>query len=161
MGEIARRCASYRDLVAGSPEEREWISYIASILDVPFVWLHLQPVEVLYWRDKGSRIEAEGAEISALAMPYSRPVSLEGRAVGLEGNVEGSIVLAPWPKEVNDAKYVVLEAAERGASAVVFYGEPQRRIVITDELGFKYDAAPLPYPPRALRPRRLNWPGKE
>ncbi|MFB6490431.1 MAG: M28 family peptidase [Thermoproteus sp. AZ2] len=160
MGEIARRCASYRDLAAGSPEEREWINYIASILDVPLVWLHLQPVEVLYWRDKGSRIEAEGAEMPVLAMPYSRSASLEGRAVVLRGDVEGSIVLAPWPREINDAKYVVLEAADKGALAVVFYGEPRRRIVVTDELGFKYDAAPPSIPAVSAPPEASRLAGK-
>ncbi|MBP1448703.1 MAG: M28 family peptidase [Thermoproteus sp.] len=146
MGEIAEKCASLRDLVAGAPEEKEWIEFVASVLDVPFVWLQYSPVEVLYWRDRGSRLEVDGGAVDVLAMPYSPAASVEGRLVEAKGNVEGEIALAPLPRDVNDAKYAVIEAARRGALAVVFYGEPRRRIVVTDELGFKYDAAPPPIP---------------
>ena len=152
MGDLARRCMEYKDLVAGSPEERDFLNFIASILDIPNVWLQFSPVEVLYWRDKGSRLEIDGVVYEVLAMPYSKGGAYEGRLVGIDGDVEGNIVLAPFPQDVNDAKYIVIKAARRGASAVVFYGHPQRRIVVTDELGFKYDAAPPPIPAASAPP---------
>ncbi|MGC8582165.1 MAG: M28 family peptidase [Thermoproteus sp.] len=146
MGDLAERCMEYRDLVAGSPEERDFLDFIASALDIPHIWLHLSPVEVLYWRDRGSSIEVDGKRHQILAMPYSRPGTYEGRLVELDGDVEGNIALAPFPQDVNDAKYLLIKAARRGASALVLYGDPLRRIVVTDELGFKYDAAPPPIP---------------
>lgn len=147
MGDLARKCAEYKDLVAGSLEERDFVNFIVSMLDIPNVWLHLSPVEVFYWKDKGSRLEVDGVVYDVLAMPYSRGGAYEGRLVGMGDDVEGNMVLAPFPsRDLNDAKYVVIEAAKRGASAVVFYGQTPRRIVVTDELGFKYDAAPPPIP---------------
>ncbi len=144
MGDLARKCMEYKDLVAGSPEERDFVNFIASMLDIPNIWLHFSPAEVLYWKDRGSRLEADGVAYDVLAMPYSRGGTYEGRLVGIDDDVEGNIVLAPFPRDLNDAKYVVINAARRGASAVVFYERVPRRIVITDELGFKYDAAPPP-----------------
>lgn len=146
MGELANKCSEYRDLVAGSPEERAFLDYISSILDLPFIWMQLTPVEVLYWRDGGSWIEVGEMRLEALALPYSKGGVLEGRLVDINGDVEGNIAVAPFPSDLNDAKYVVIDAARRGAIAVVLYGEPLRRIVVTDELGFKYDAAPPPIP---------------
>ncbi|MEM1638302.1 MAG: M28 family peptidase [Pyrobaculum sp.] len=146
MGELARTCMKYRDLVAGSPDERAFLNYIASILDVPYIWLQFSPVEVLYWRDRGSTLDVGGLRLDVLAMPYSKAGTYEGKLVGMDDDVEGNIAVSPFPKDVNDAKYLLIQAARRGALAVVFYGEPQRRIVVTDELGFKYDAAPPPIP---------------
>ncbi|MFP3198278.1 MAG: M28 family peptidase [Thermoproteus sp.] len=146
MGDLAKRCMEYRDLVAGSPEERDFLDFIASVLDIPHIWLHLSPVEVLYWRDRGSALEVEGRRYQVLALPYSRPGTYEGRLVEPGGEAEGDIVLAPFPRDVDDAKYLLIEAARRGASALVLFGEPLRRVVVTDELGFKYDAAPPPIP---------------
>lgn len=140
------KCTSYRDLVAGSPAEREFLQWLMAFLDSPSLWFHLSPVEVLHWEDLGTRLEVGGEEEVGLAMPYSRPTSVEGRLAPLDGDVEGNIAVAEFPADLDDAKYIVIEAARRGASAVVFTGERPRRIVVTGEPGFKSDAAPPPIP---------------
>lgn len=144
--EVYNKCASYSDLVAGSPEEEDFLKWLVSYLDNPAVWFHLSPVEVLYWKDLGTTLEVEGREVAGLAMPYSKSASVEGRLVPPDGDVEGNIVVAEFPEDVDDAKYIVIEAAERGAVAVVFSGNPPRRIVVTGERGFKLDASPTPIP---------------
>jgi len=146
VAEVFNRCASYRDLTAGSPREREFLQWLLAFLDTPSVWFHLSPVEVLYWEDVGTRLEADGEAVGGLAMPYSQAAAVEGRLVPVEGDVEGNIAVAEFPQDVDDAKYVVLDAARRGAVAVVFTGRPPRRIVVTGDVGFKFDAAPTPIP---------------
>lgn len=146
MAEVFKKCTSYGDLVAGSPHEREFLQWLLTFLDTPTVWFHLSPVEVLYWEDAGTRIEVDGAALSGLAMPYSRSAAVEGRLVSAEEDVEGNIAVAEFPPDVDDAKYIVIDAARRGAAAVVFTGRPPRRVVVTGELGFKLDAAPPPIP---------------
>gem|GEM_PF-702596 len=144
--EVFSRCTSFTDLVAGSPEEREFLQWLITALDAPGVWFHLSPVEVLYWRDVGTRLEVGGAELRGLAMPYSRGAVVEGRLVPVDGDVEGNIAVAEFPQDLDDAKYVVIDAARRGAAAVIFTGSPPRRVVVTSELGFKLDSAPPPVP---------------
>ena len=146
MAEVYSKCASYKDLTAGSPHEREFLQFVITYLDTPGVWFHLSPVEVLYWSDEGTTLEVEGAELRGLALPYSKRAEVEGRLVEPGGDVEGNIVVAQWPEDVDDAKYVAIEAARRGAAAVVFTGRPPRRIVVTGEYGYKLDAAPTPLP---------------
>ncbi|MEZ0319178.1 MAG: M28 family peptidase [Pyrobaculum sp.] len=144
--EIYSKCTSYKDLVAGSPQEREFLQWLIAHLDTPRVWFHLSPVEVLYWADEGTSLEVEGEEMRGLALPYSKRAEVEGRLVELGGDVAGNIAVAQWPEDVDDAKYVMIEAARKGAAAVVFAGRPARRIVATGEHGYKFDAAPTPIP---------------
>jgi len=137
-------CTAYKDLTAGSPREREFLQRILTLLDTPRLWFHISPVEVLYWEDAGARLEVGGEALEGLSMPYSKPASVEGRLVALRDNVEGNIVVERLPEDVDDAKYIVIEAARRGAAAVVFADAPPRRVVVTGEHGFKLDAAPTP-----------------
>ncbi|ABL88317.1 conserved hypothetical protein [Pyrobaculum islandicum DSM 4184] len=146
MTEVYTKCVSYRDLVAGSPLEREFLQWLLTFLDTPTVWFHLSPVEVLYWEDSGTRLEVGETAVKGLALPYSSSIDVEGRLVPIDGDVEGNIAVAKFPEDVDDAKYIVIDAARRGASAVVFTGRPPRRIVITGEYGYKFDAAPPPIP---------------
>jgi Iap family predicted aminopeptidase len=146
VAEVFKKCTSYGDLVAGSPHEREFLQWLLAFLDTPSIWFHLSPVEVLHWQDAGTRLEVEGAALPGLAMPYSQATSVEGRLVQVDGDVEGNIAVAEFPPDVDDAKYVVIDAARRGAAAVVFTGRPPRRIVVAGEHGYKFDAAPTPVP---------------
>ncbi|MCU7788041.1 M28 family peptidase [Pyrobaculum sp. 3827-6] len=146
MAEVYRKCASYRDLVAGGSGEREFLQWLIAFLDTPSVWFHLSPVEVLAWEDVETKLEIGDVSLRGLALPYSGPASVEGRLVPPDGDMEGNIVVAEFPSDVDDAKYIVIEAARRGAQAVVFSGRPPRRIVVTGEYGYKIDAAPAPIP---------------
>jgi Iap family predicted aminopeptidase len=146
VAEVFKKCTSYVDLAAGSPHEREFLQWLLTFLDAPTVWFHLSPVEVLYWEDAGTRIEIDDTTLPGLAMPYSRRAVVEGRLVPVDGDVEGNIAVAEFPPDVDDAKYVVIDVARRGAAAVVFTGKPPRRVVVTGEPGFKLDAAPPPIP---------------
>jgi Iap family predicted aminopeptidase len=146
VAEVFTKCISHTDLLAGSPVEREFLQWLLSFLDAPNVWFHLSPVEVYYWQDKGTRLEADGLEIRGLALPYSKSTSVEGRLVPLGKDIEGNIALAKFPSDVDDAKYIVLEAAEGGAAAVIFADYPPRRIVVTGDYGFRFDSAPTPLP---------------
>ncbi|MFN3804219.1 MAG: M28 family peptidase [Pyrobaculum sp.] len=144
--EVFSRCISHADLVAGSPEERDFLQWLLTALDTPSVWFHLSPVEVLYWRDVGTRLEGGGVELRGLAMPYSKPAVVEGRLVEFSKDIEGNIVITQFPRDLDDAKYIVIEAARRGALAVIFEGSPPRRIVVTDNYSYDMGAAPTPLP---------------
>ncbi|AFA40409.1 putative aminopeptidase, Iap family [Pyrobaculum oguniense TE7] len=146
MAEVFRKCTAYKDLTAGSPREREFLHWLLTFLDTPSVWFHLSPVEVMAWEEAETRLEVGDVALPGLALPYSRPASVEGRLVPVDGEVEGNIAVAKFPEDVDDAKYLVLEAARRGAQAVLFTGRPQRRIAISGEPGFKLDSAPAPIP---------------
>lgn len=146
MAEVFKKCVAYKDLIAGGPGEREFLQWLIAFLDAPRVWFHLSPVEVLAWEDVETRLEIGDERITGLAMPYSNSASIEGRLVPINGDVEGNIAVAEFPQDVDDAKYVVIDAARRGAQAVVFTGKPARRIVVTGEYGYKLDSAPTPVP---------------
>lgn len=150
MAEVYSRCISHNDLVAGSPAEKEFLQWLLAFLDTPTVWFHLSPVEVLFWRDNYTRVESGGEELRGLALPYSRSAVVEGRLVPFDGDVEGNIAVANFPHDVDDAKYLVIEAARRGAHALVFSGSPPRRIVVTGDYGFKLDSAPTPIPAASI-----------
>lgn len=125
-------CTSLRDLTAGEKEERELLMQIASSVDLPYVNLHLQPVRVAVWKDRGSRLEVGGEERRGLALPYSTGGVAEGRAAVDLANVEGEILLSNWPEDPDDAKFLVIKAIERGASGVVFCGGLRRIAVPSD-----------------------------
>jgi len=131
-------CASVRDLMAGDKEERELLLSIASSLDIPFVNLQLQPVHVAVWKDRGTTLEVEGREYQGLALPYSSGGTAEGRVVDSLDEVEGEVLASEWPRDPDDAKFLVIEALERGASAVVFCGK-SRRIAISSDPYYRDD----------------------
>ncbi len=146
MSHVYSKCVSYSDLTAGSPEEREFLQWLASVLDTPYVWMHLSPVEVLYWRDVSTRLESPSGVVGGLAMPYTKPAVVEGKLVEWGKDVESNIAVVEFPRDLDDAKYLAIEAAERGAAAVVFTGGPPRRIVVTGDLGYSMNSAPPPLP---------------
>ncbi len=155
---IYERCVNAVDLHAGSPEERAFLEHVVGLLDNPRLWIQLVPVPVMYWRDKGTRIEARGVAMPALAMPYSPGGRARGRLTLSLSNAEGNVYLSPFPRDLDDAKYVVLEAQARGAAAVVFYGKP-RRIVVTGRPDYSDSPAPVGIPVASAGPQVLDLVG--
>lgn len=147
------------DLHAGSPEERAFLEHVVGLLDNPRLWMQLVPVPVMYWRDRNTRIEARNATVPALAMPYSPGGRARGRLTLSLSNAEGNVYLSPFPRDLDDAKYVVMEAQARGATAVVFYGKP-RRIVVTGRPDYSDSPAPVGIPVASATPRVLDLVGE-
>ena len=146
LGEqLYRLCTSLRDLVAGDPRERDFLLHVARLLDSPGIWIHLSPVPVLAWRDEGSSVAVDGRVLRALAMPFSPRAHVVASATSSLRDAEGRVYVAEWPRDLDDAKYVVLDAARAGAEAVIFAGGA-RRIAVPGDPAYTFDAAPTPIP---------------
>ena len=139
---IARMCSSYIDLVAGSHRERIFIQRLLEELDHPLLTFHLQPVQVLSWQEKYAVIETRDGEVyPCLAQPYTIGGVAEGKLVGDLGKLrEGDILIVNYPKDVDDAKFIVIDAVNRGASAVIFVDHQDcfRRIVVSSRRDYTW-----------------------
>jgi Predicted aminopeptidase, Iap family len=69
--DIARKCSSYSDLMGGTLAEYEFIQWLLNQVDNPMLSYELQPVSVLVWRDRFSRIVHGNNEYRALGMPLT------------------------------------------------------------------------------------------
>lgn len=156
---IYEKCVNVVDLHAGSPEEGEFVEHVVGMLDNPRLLVMLIPTPVAYWRDRGTHIEARGSVLPALAMPYSPGGRARGRLTQSLSNAEGNVYLSPFPRDLDDAKYVVLEAQARGAAGVVFYGRP-RRIVVTGRPDYSDSPAPVRIPVASVGPQVLDLVGE-
>ena len=156
---IARKCSSYSDLMSGSREEYDFIQWFLGQIDNPMLLYELQPVSVLVWRDKYSRIIYSNNEYRALSMPLTLGGSGRGKLTTDLGDVEGKVLLTDFPEDMDDAKYIYIKAAEKGALAVIFrdkYPGVFRRIVVTATPDYSWDRAPPPTTPAFIVPREVG-----
>ncbi|MGC9153512.1 MAG: M28 family peptidase [Vulcanisaeta sp.] len=147
---IARRCSSYIDLMGGTMAEYEFLQWFLNQIDNPLLSYELQPISVLIWRDRFSRIVHGNTEFKALSMPLTLGGSGRGKLTANLNDVEGKILLTDFPEDMDDAKYVYIKAMERGALAVIFrdrFPGVVRRIVVTATPDYTWDRAPPPTMP--------------
>jgi len=139
---LAERCSKYIDLLSGTEKERDFIIKILQEIDNPLLTYHLHPVSVIYFEEKTTYIEVDGREYTAFAMPYTYRSSVEGRLVdNLDELNEGDILIHKIPEDVDDAKFILLKAYERGCLGVIFYDRVNspRRIVVSLEEKYTYN----------------------
>ncbi|WP_243676355.1 hypothetical protein [Vulcanisaeta distributa] len=125
---IAKKCSSYTDLVGGSVAEYDFIEWFLNQIDNPLFSYELQPVSVLVWRDRFSRVVHGNNEFKALSMPLTLGGSDRGGKLTMDINdSEGKVLLTDFPEDMDDAKYIYIRAMEKGALAVIFRDRYPRR----------------------------------
>lgn len=147
---IAKKCSSYIDLVGGSVAEYDFIEWLLNQVDNPLFSYELQPISVLVWRDRFSRIVYGNNEFKALSMPLTLGGSDKGKLTMDINDSEGKVLLTDFPEDMDDAKYIYIKAMEKGALAVIFrdkYPGVVRRIVVTATPDYSWDRAPPPVMP--------------
>ncbi len=157
--DIARKCSSYSDLMGGTLAEYEFIQWLLNQVDNPMLSYELQPVSVLVWRDRFSRIVHGNNEYRALGMPLTLGGSGRGKLTMDLNDAEGKVLLTDFPEDMDDAKYVYIKAMEKGALAVIFrdkYPGVARRIVVTATPDYSWDRAPPPTMPALVVSREVG-----
>ncbi len=144
---IARMCSQHTDLLAGSQREKIFIQRLLEELDQPLLTFHLQPVHVVTWQEKYSVIETrDGSAYPCLAQPYTLGGSAEGRLVDNISKVcEGDILIVEYPKDLDDAKFVLIDAVSRGAAGIIFVDHQDcfRRIVVSSRRDYTWSTSTL------------------
>lgn len=148
---IARVCSRHTDLLAGLQEEKTFIQRLLEELDHPLLTFHLQPIQTLSWRERFSIIETrQGDAYPCLAQPYSLGGEAEGRLVErLDRVSEGDVLLIEYPEDVDDAKFVLIDAISRGVSGVIFVDRYDcfRRIVVSSRRDYTWSlSSPINVP---------------
>ncbi len=131
---IGRLCARHRDLLAGTCEERKFIHELLRELDNPLLTFHLHPLTVVTWRENYAYIELENESFPALLLPYSKGGVAEGKIVTkIEETSPDSILVTYFPEDVDDAKFITVQALSRGVAGIVFIDRENtfRRIVVS------------------------------
>ncbi len=147
------------DLVGGSTAEYDFIEWLLNQIDNPLFSYELQPVSVLIWRDRFSRIIHGSSEFRALSMPLTLGGSGRGKLTMDINDSGGKILLTDFPEDMDDAKYIYIRAMEKGALAVIFkdkYPGVARRIVITATPDYSWDRAPPPIMPALTVPKEVG-----
>ncbi len=138
---LARICSSYLDLLAGSEEERELIIRLLQEIDNPLLTYQLHPTTVIHFRDRGCTIDTNCEVFPAFAMPYTTKCTTEGKLVGsIDKLNEGDILITEIPEDIDDAKFVLINALKKGSAGVIFYDKlnSPRRIVVSIEENYTY-----------------------
>ncbi len=138
-------------------------------IDNPLLTYYLHPVTVLTFRDKEARIEVGEEEYRAITLPYTTSTSVEGRLVdSMEKLSNGDILLVEFPKDVDDAKFIVIKAMNRGADGIIFIDrvDAYRRIVVSLEEEYTYSTGnPIKIPviavPRSIGEKLRSHVGKK
>lgn len=168
-GFIIGREVFEKEVVAGSTAELEVVHALREVFeDLGGDDVYLEPIPVMTWIEDECFIEAPGLKIKCLALPYSLSIDVEARSlhahyygssIALREDPANKIVIAPYPDEPDDAKYVLLKLAKAGATAVVFYDNYPgriRRIVICGSKGYSYiHGSPPPIPAAAISKESL------
>lgn len=158
-----------REVIAGSTAELSVVHVLKGVFeDLGGDDVYLEPIPVMTWVEDECFIEAPGLKIKCLALPYSLSIDVEarslhahyyGNSIALRDDPVNKIVIAPYPDEPDDAKYVLLKLAKAGATAVVFYDNYPgrvRRIVICGSKGYSYmHGSPPPIPAAAISKESL------
>lgn len=158
-----------REVIAGSTAELSVVHVLKGVFeDLGGDDVYLEPIPVMTWVEDECFIEAPGLKIKCLALPYSLSIDVEarslhahyyGNSIALIDDPVNKIVIAPYPDEPDDAKYVLLKLAKAGATAVVFYDNYPgrvRRIVICGSKGYSYmHGSPPPIPAAAISKESL------
>ena len=147
------------DLAGGSMAEYDFIEWFLNQIDNPLFSYELQPVSVLIWRDRFSRIIHGSSEFRALSMPLTLGGSGRGKLTMDISDSGGKVLLTDFPEDMDDAKYIYIRAMEKGALAVIFkdkYPGVARRIVVTATPDYSWDRAPPPIMPALTTPKEVG-----
>ncbi|GGI79109.1 hypothetical protein GCM10007112_15110 [Vulcanisaeta souniana JCM 11219] len=147
------------DLVGGSMAEYDFIEWFLNQIDNPLFSYELQPVSVLLWRDRFSRVIHGSNEFRALSMPLTLGGSGRGKLTMDINDSGGKVLLTDFPEDMDDAKYIYIRAMEKGALAVIFrdkYPGITRRIVVTATQDYSWDRAPPPIIPALTVPKEVG-----
>ncbi|NPA99859.1 MAG: M28 family peptidase [Crenarchaeota archaeon] len=115
-------------------------------IDNPLLTYHIHPVPVLTFREKIARVEIDGEEVKGVALPYTSSSSTEGKLVkSIEELDTGNILITEFPEDVDDAKFILIDALRRGAEGVIFVDRLNtlRRIVVSSEEDYTYSSGKL------------------
>ncbi len=168
-GFIIGREVFEREIVAGSAAELSAVHALKELFeDLGGDDVYLEPLPVMTWIEDECFIEAPGLRIKCLALPYSLSIDAEARSIhahyygssiALRDDPANKIVIAPYPDELDDAKYVLLKLAKAGAAAVVFYDNYPgrvRRVVVCGSKSYSYmHGSPPPIPAAAISKESL------
>ncbi|MCX8199075.1 MAG: M28 family peptidase [Sulfolobales archaeon] len=158
-----------REVVAGSAAELDVVHALKELFEeLGGDDVYLEPLPVMTWIEDECFIEAPELRIKCLALPYSLSIDVEarslyvhyyGNSIALREDPVNKIAIAPYPDELDDAKYVLLKLAKAGATAVVFYDNYPgrvRRIVVCGSKGYSYiHGSPPPIPAVAISKESL------
>ncbi|MCS7128223.1 MAG: M28 family peptidase [Desulfurococcaceae archaeon] len=158
-----------REIVAGSAAELDVVHALKELFEeLGGDDVYLEPLPVMTWIEDECFIEAPELRIKCLALPYSLSIDVEarslyvhyyGNSIALREDPVNKIAIAPYPDELDDAKYVLLKLAKAGATAVVFYDNYPgrvRRIVVCGSKGYSYiHGSPPPIPAVAISKESL------
>ncbi len=148
--DVASKCFNLNDMTAGTDYEQEFLTYLLSVIDHPLLEYHLQPIDVITWRDRYTVIEANGEAFRALSLPITTGGVVEGRLVSDMNRCSNAIYITYLPSSVRDAKLIYIDAVRKGALGVIFV-EPtldvMRRVVITSEQNYTWHSAKAPRVP--------------
>jgi len=146
----------HEEVVPGTPREYEVVHKLRELFSEFSDWVKLVDTPTSSWVEHECFIEVENTVVKCHAMPYVDRVEVDGRIIWgsvvdgrlvLSGDVDGAVVFTPFPKELEEVKYIALELAKRGAVAAVFYDEERttyRRVVLTgsETYSFNYGSPP-------------------
>lgn len=155
----------FQEVITGTQREEQVVYEVKQFLEELRVdQVNIVPIPVLSWRDKACFLESRDIKIKCYVLPYSFSIDVEADVVFgeyindrmvFEDDVSGKIVIVPFPKDPDDAKYVVLKVYENNAEATVFYDEKPgryRRIVVNGASGFNFrKGLPPPIPAVSVR----------
>ena len=145
--EVASKCSSFIDFVPGSDFEKIFLSHVLNLIDNPLLEYYFQPIEVLYWKDRYTVIEVNGKEYSALTLPITQGGVVKGKLTDDINDVYGKIYITYFPRDLDDAKFIYIDAVERGAIGVIFIDprpDLKRRIVITMSRDYTWNTGKIP-----------------
>ncbi len=168
-GFIIGREVFEREVIAGSDAELSAVHALKDVFeDLGGDDVYLEPLPVMTWIEDECFIEAPRLRVKCLALPYSLSMDAEARSIhahyygssiALSDDPANKIVIAPYPDEPDEAKYVLLKLAKAGATAAVFYDNYPgrvRRIVVCGSKGYSYmHGSPPPIPAVAISKESL------
>jgi len=115
-------------------------------IDNPLLTYHLHPVPVITFNDKSTKIEIDNIELKGIALPYTSSTSAEGRLTDdIERLEEGDILITSFPEDIDDAKFILIRAVQRGAGGIVFADRvnAHRRVVVSIDEEYTYSTGSL------------------
>jgi len=148
------------DVVAGSREEAEAAERIRGVLEGLGLSTGVYRFECMSWGERHAELDAPGAPVRAVALPYTPSGDVEAELVyageGLEErdwegvNAEDRVVLLKWFGKLDEAVWQYIEAVRHGAAAVILY-DPYpgrvRRMVMSLSTDYRFGGGTPPYVP--------------
>ena len=161
---IAHKDFFQRETVTGTNIEHKIVDKLYKLFKETMDHVEKIPVPVDSWQQEECMITIGDYEIKCYAMPYTLSGEVDARLVYaeylgdkiiLEENPSDSIVLIPFPPDLDDSKYIVLKLYEQGANAVIFYdrlpGRYRKTVIIGDEDYSHTHGSPSPVPVASIR----------